>query len=99
MGALAGDQMKYLQHDSTTNPKIPEDVRIQAQGELEELLNRKGYGFGPIGSNFYSYASDREWEKVPGWMSFPPHICLYKSGSWDGRAIPGHPDFTEAQTS
>jgi hypothetical protein len=85
--------MKYLQHND--DPNLPDDARIQAPEDLEKLLNRKGYSFGPIGSNFYVYASDREWEKVPGWMSHPPHICLYKSGSWDGRAIPGQPDFIE----
>jgi hypothetical protein len=86
--------MKYLQHDVTTNPAIPEDVRIQVHGELEKLLNRKSYTFW-VGSNFYEYDSNRQWETTPGWMSRPPHLCLYKSGSWDGRAIPGRPGFVE----
>jgi hypothetical protein len=87
--------MNYSQHSAATNLAILQDVRIRANAELEKLLNRKGYTFGTIGSNFYEYAAERDWETTPEWMSRPPHLCVYESGTWDGRAIPGHPDFVE----
>jgi hypothetical protein len=88
------NEIRTAAHGKAKDLTAREDLNIQAKGELEALLNRKGYFF-VIGPDVYYYGADRKWEELPGWLSGPPHIYLYESGSWDGRAIPGYPDFVQ----
>lgn len=55
--------------------------------ELHALLERKGFSF-QTGADYYCFGKDDDWQHNPAQR---PLICVYKSGTWDGRPVPGYP--------
>jgi hypothetical protein len=84
--------MKYDQHrhDGITKPGEHFDPLVQAAPELHELLERKGFSFQGVGSVYYCFGRDAEWESHNNQLE-RPMISVYQSGSWDGRPVPGYP--------
>jgi hypothetical protein len=82
--------MKYdgHRHDGITKPGEHFDPMGPAATELHELLERKGFSF-QIGPDYYCFGKDDEWQQHNPLER--PLICVYKSGTWDGRPVPGYP--------
>jgi hypothetical protein len=82
--------MKYDEHrhDGTTEPGEHFDSMGQAAPGLHELLKVKGFDF-EVGADYYSFGKDEDWQQHNPLER--PLICVYKSGTWDGRPVPGYP--------
>ena len=82
--------MEYKQHkhEGFLKPGEHFDPRGQAAPKLHELLWRKGFKFQP-GSDYYCFGEDVDWYGKD--LSERPLICVYRSGTWDGRSVLGYP--------
>ena len=82
--------MKYDEHrhDGILKPGEHFDPKGEATPELHEVLERKGFSF-QIGGDYYCFGKDDDWEHNN--PSERPLISVYKSGTWDGRPVPGYP--------
>jgi len=90
--------MEYRQHrhDGVLKPGEDFDPRGQAGPRLHELLERKGFKFQP-GSDYYCLGEDIDWYGKD--LSQRPLICVYRSGTWDGRPVLGYPMKVDAELS
>ncbi len=81
--------MKYEEHrhDRTLEPCERLDPMREAPPQFHELLERKGFSF-QTGSDYYCFAKDQDSEYDPIERRL---ICVYKSGTWDGKPVSGHP--------
>jgi hypothetical protein len=88
--------MKYDEHrhNGILKPGEQFDPRGSAEPELHELLERKGFIF-QIGSDYYCFGKDEDWQDKP--LGERPLICVYKSGTWDGKPIQGYPMKPDAE--
>jgi hypothetical protein len=80
--------MKYdgHRHDGILKPGEQFDPMGKTTLELHELLERKGFSF-QIGPDYYCFGKDDDWKHDPAER---PLICVYRSGTWDGRSVPGY---------
>lgn len=82
--------LRYSQHrhDRVLGMGEHSDPCGKAETALDDLLERKGFFF-QLGSDYYCYGRDEQW--LDKQIETRPLICIYESGTWDGKPVEGYP--------